>query len=48
MRILADENVHMEIVVGLRKEGFDLLTAMEEDSLGERLNPEVREYTART
>lgn len=36
MRILADENVHMEIVVGLRKQGFDLLTAVEAGLAGRK------------
>ena len=43
MRILADENVHMEIVVGLRKQGFDLLTAAEAGLVG-RKDQEILGY----
>jgi predicted nuclease of predicted toxin-antitoxin system len=43
MRILSDENVHMDIVSGLRKEGFDLVTAVEAGLAG-RKDQEILEY----
>jgi predicted nuclease of predicted toxin-antitoxin system len=43
MRIPADENVHMEIVVGLHKQGFDLLTAVEANLAG-RKDQEILRY----
>ena len=42
-RILSDENVHMDIVSGLRKEGFDLVTAVEAGLAG-RKDQEILEY----
>ena len=43
IRVLADENVHADIVSGLRKEGFDLVTAVEA-GLGGRKDQEILDY----
>ena len=41
--VLADENVHMDIVTGLRQRGIDLITALEAGLVG-RKDEEVLEY----
>lgn len=43
IRILSDENVHADIVSGLRREGFDLVTAVE-SGLGGRKDVEILDY----
>ena len=43
IRILSDENVHADIVSGLRQEGFDLVTAVESGLAG-RKDIEVLDY----
>jgi predicted nuclease of predicted toxin-antitoxin system len=43
IRILSDENVHADIVSGLRQEGFDLVTAVESGLAG-RKDIEILEY----
>jgi len=43
IRILSDENVHADIVSGLRQEGFDLVTAVESGLAG-RKDIEILDY----
>jgi len=43
IRILSDENVHTDIISGLRKEGFDLVTAVEAGLAG-RKDREILDY----
>lgn len=43
IRILSDENVHADIVSGLRLEGFDLVTAVQ-SGLGGRKDVEILDY----
>ena len=43
IRVLSDENVHADIVSGLRREGFDLLTAVDLGLAG-RKDIEILDY----
>jgi len=43
IRILSDENVHADIVSGLRQEGFDLVTAVDLGLAG-RKDIEILDY----
>jgi predicted nuclease of predicted toxin-antitoxin system len=43
IRVLSDENVHADIVSGLRQEGFDLVTAVESGFAG-RKDIEILDY----
>jgi predicted nuclease of predicted toxin-antitoxin system len=43
IRILSDENVHADIVSGLRQEGFDLVTAVDSGLAG-RKDIEILDY----
>ena len=43
IRILSDENVHTDIISDLRKEGFDLVTAVEAGLAG-RKDREILDY----
>jgi len=36
IRVLSDENVHVDIISGLRQEGIDLVTAMEAGLCGQK------------
>lgn len=43
IRVLSDENVHTDIISGLRKEGFDLVTAVEAGLAGQK-DQEILDY----
>ncbi len=43
IRVLCDENVHTDIISGLRKEGFALVTAVEAGLAG-RKDQQILEY----